>query len=264
MADAIITRYGPRSHLRSIQLAGVASMLVGVATCCAQEPYAGTALPPCQIYPAGMAPAIGPSNCTPIPPAYWGNSAPSSDLVGQAGLASAAAPIAGAIHAAKLAAPQAASAPSVVQGGQAPPAAPSQSRLADVQSTKSTGPPAAISVSVAEAAPVTPAAKPPEAQAAINLRTPEAITLDQVAALLGPISKRTITFTLSTADEYKRTDLTHRVNLTWTGSLQALVDQLADIYGLNVAVDDTAIRFSSRVGDPANSSSTSHTASERS
>jgi hypothetical protein len=103
------------------------------------------------------------------------------------------------------------------------------------------------------------AAKPPEPRDTVSLRTSGAITLDQVAALIGTASKRTITFALSSADEYKRTDLTHRVRLTWAGSLQALVDHLAEIYGLDAAIDDTAIRFSSRVGDPASSASTSHT-----
>jgi hypothetical protein len=252
-------------------------MLVGVASCWAQEPYAGTALPPCPVYPAGMAPAIGPSNCTPIPSALWGYTALGSDIVAQGGQASASAPPPPKeLQPAKSPAPQAAPAPSVAQSGRTGPAAPPQSRLADVQSAKPPGPPAAKFVSVAQPAPAAPtspprsppddlrAAKPPEAPAAITLRTPGAITLDQLAAILGPTSKRTIIFTLTAADEYKRTDLTHRVSLTWTGSLQALVDQLAEIYGLNVAVDDTAIRFSSRVGDPASSSSTSHTASERS
>jgi hypothetical protein len=100
---------------------------------------------------------------------------------------------------------------------------------------------------------------PPAPQAAVVLRTPGAITLDQIAAMLGPVSKRSVNFSLSATDDYKKTDLTHRVTLTWSGPLQALVDQLGAIYGLDVAIDDTAIRFSSRQGDRAGSSPTTRT-----
>jgi hypothetical protein len=98
--------------------------------------------------------------------------------------------------------------------------------------------------------------KPPAPQALVALKTPDAVTLDQIAALLGPASRRAVTFALSSADAYKKADLTHRVRLTWTGPLQALVDQLAEIYGLDVAVDDSAIRFSSRQGERAGAPST--------
>jgi hypothetical protein len=103
------------------------------------------------------------------------------------------------------------------------------------------------------------ASKPPGLQAAIELQTPGAVTLEEVAALLGPVSKRTVAFALSSAEAYKKTDLTHRVRLSWTGSLQALVDQLAEIYGLDVVVDDAAIRFSSRQRDLGGCSSTTRT-----
>lgn len=209
MAGAIIIRDRPRSHPLAIQLAGAVSMLIGVTSSWAQEPYAGTPLPFCPVYPPGAAPAIGPSNCAPVPRALWGLTPPGTDFITQG----------------------------EQPGTPVPPRSPPDDERA---------------------------AKPPVAQATISLRTSGAITLEQVAAMLGPVSKRTVTFALSSADDYKRTDLTHRVRLTWTGSLQALVDQLAEIYGLNVAVDDTAIRFSSRVGDPAGSASASHTSSERS
>jgi len=90
------------------------------------------------------------------------------------------------------------------------------------------------------------AARPPGLQAAITLRTPGAVTLAQIAALLAPASRRTVAFALSAADDYKKTDATHRVRLTWTGSLQALVEQLGAIYGLDVCVDDKALRFTIR------------------
>ena len=49
------------------------------------------------------------------------------------------------------------------------------------------------------------------------------------------------------------------MTLTWSGSLQALIDQLAAIYGLDAAIDDTAIRFSSRQGEFAAASPTTRT-----
>jgi hypothetical protein len=105
--------------------------------------------------------------------------------------------------------------------------------------------PAAPPLAVTEAV----APKAPGLGTVISLRTPGAATLDQIAASLGPVSQRAVTFALSSADEYKESDLTHRVRLTWSGPLRGLVDQLAQIYGLDVAVDDTAIRFSSRPSD---------------
>ena len=239
MAGAIITRDGRRSHQRAIQLAGAVSMLIGVTSSWAQEPYAGTPLPFCPVYPPGAAPAIGPSNCAPVPRALWGLTPPGTDFITQGEQPGTPVPPLSPTDDArstKPLAPQAATALPVALGNRAATAAPPRSPPDDER-----------------------AAKPPVAQATISLRTSGAITLEQVAAMLGPVSKRTVTFALSSADDYKRTDLTHRVRLTWTGSLQALVDQLAEIYGLNVAVDDTAIRFSSRVGDPAGSASASHT-----
>jgi hypothetical protein len=240
MADAIITRDRPRGHLRAIQLAGVASMLVGGASSWAQAPLAGSTLPFCPAYPPGTAPAIGPSNCTPIPAALWGHTTPAPDVGAQPAQTAAVAPPAPPPDQSRVArdpAPQAATSLSVAQGERAgaaasqPPPPPNEAH----------------------------AAKPPGLQAAIFLRTPDAITLAQIAAMLGLAAKRSVTFTLSSADEYKKTDLTHRVRLTWTGSLQALVDQLAEIYGLNVSIDDFAIRFSSRQRDSAGSASTTRT-----
>lgn len=242
MAGAIIIRDRPRSHPLAIQLAGAASMLIAVTSSWAQGPYAGTSLPFCPVYPPGAAPAIGPSNCAQVPPALWGYTPPSSDFVAQGEQPGAAAPPPpNGVKSAKPLGPQAAISVSAARGERAGTALPPRSSPDDAS-----------------------AAKPPAPQATISLRTSGAITLDQAAAMLGPASKRTVTFALSSADEYKKADLTHRVRLTWTGSLQALVDRLAEIYGLDVAVDDTAIRFSSRVGDPAGGASTSHTPSERS
>jgi hypothetical protein len=101
--------------------------------------------------------------------------------------------------------------------------------------------------------------KPPGPEAPISLRTAGALTLDQIASLLGPASRRTVAFALSPADDYIRTDQTHRVRLTWSGPLQGLVDRLAEIYGLGGSIDDTAIRFSSRQRSLAGGASTSRT-----
>ena len=228
MADATITRDGPRGHARAIQLAGAASMLIGVTASWAQGPYDAQALPFCPVYPPGAAPAIGPSNCTPVPAALWGPTTPipAAPPARQAEQSAVARPVA----------PQKAISTPVAQGERPGAATP-----------KPTPPDEARAAHV------------PGLQAVITLRTPGAITLDQIAALLGPAAKRTVTFALSTADDYKKTDLTHRVRLTWTGPLHALVDQLAAIYGLDVAVDDTAIRFSSRQRDRAGSASTPRT-----
>jgi hypothetical protein len=98
--------------------------------------------------------------------------------------------------------------------------------------------------------------KPPAPDAPISLRTAGAITLDQIAALLGPASRRTVVFSLSPADDYVRTDQTHRVRLNWSGPVQGLADQLAEIYGLDVAIDDTAIHYSSRQRSLASGAST--------
>jgi len=221
MAGAILTREGPRGHLRVILLACGASMSVGVASCWAQGPWGETDLPFCPIYPPGHAPAIGPSNCVPIPETLWGPKTPVADLVTQGApiVAPAASPTPPAANNAHLLQPIAAPVP----------------------------------------APVAKPLAPPAPQAAVVLRTPGAITLDQIAAMLGPVSKRSVNFSLSATDDYKKTDLTHRVTLTWSGPLQALVDQLGAIYGLDVAIDDTAIRFSSRQGDRAGSSPTTRT-----
>lgn len=106
--------------------------------------------------------------------------------------------------------------------------------------------------------------RPPAAPAQVALRTPGAITLEQLAAMLGPLTKRSVTFALSSADEYKKTDTTHRVRLAWSGPLQSLVDQLGQIYGLDVSMDDSAIRFSSRHADPAATASATPTTEGRS
>jgi hypothetical protein len=231
MADAIITWDRPRGHLRAIHLAGAASMLIGVASSWAQGPAAGMALPFCPLYPPGTAPAIGPSNCRPVAAELSGPTAPVSGLVALserpgAVLSPPAPPSADAAHPATPLAPQAATA--------------------------------------ARAPDDAPAVKPAGPQTVISLQSPGAITLDQIAAMLGQASKRTVSFTLSAADDYKKSDLTHRVRLTWTGPLEALVDQLGEIYGLDVAIDDTAIRFTSRQGNRAASASATRTPGDRS
>jgi hypothetical protein len=119
--------------------------------------------------------------------------------------------------------------------------------------------PAAKAASPAQPSGEARADEPPAPQAPITLRTAGALTLDQIAAQLGPASRRSITFNLSPAEDYIRTDQTHRVRLTWSGSIQGLVDQLAEIYGLVVAIDDTAIRFSSRQRSLASGASTTRT-----
>jgi len=242
MAGAIITRDGPRGHLHAIPLAGIAFLLLGGASSWAQEPYSGPALPFCEPYPPGAAPAIGPSNCTPIPAALWGNAAAGPDIVAQGEQTAPAAPRS------PLVGVQARQPAPKVAGPRPTPDGPPAAKPGGPQAPGSASPPAAAL-----------AAKPPAPQAAISLETPGAITLDQIAAMLGPAAKRTVVFALSAADEYKKADLTHRVRLTWTGSLQALVDQLAEIYGLDVAIDDTAIRFSSRPGELAGGASTTRT-----
>jgi hypothetical protein len=245
MASAIITRDGACGHLCVVLLAGAASMLGGVASCWAQEPWGGNYLLFCPVYPPGHAPAIGPSNCAPVPEALWGPTAPVPDL------AARSAPV---MALASLPAPEASS---------LKPAAPPSAAPASAPAAKLPAPPAAT---VTAAAPPMVAKTPmaPTLQATVALRTPGAITLDQIAAMLGPVTGRNVTFNLATADEYKKSDLTHRVSLTWSGPLQTLVDQLGAIYGLDVAIDDTAIRFSSRQGATAASSPTTSTSEGRS
>lgn len=227
MAGAIITLDGTRGHLRAIQMAGAASMLLGVTSSWAQQAYPGTELPFCEVYPRGAAPAIGPSNCTPIPPASWDTAPSDPDAVAKSDQANA---------------PASPRPPLVeVRGGQP---------VGKQVSSSASPPDTALAV------------RPPGPLAPISLQTPGAVTLEQLAALLGPVSKRTVTFTLSPSDEYKKDDQTHRVRLTYSGPLQALVDQLAEVYGLDAAVDDTAIRFISRKSG-VSGSPTTRTPSDR-
>jgi hypothetical protein len=240
MAGAIITQSGVRGHLRVILCTGAASMLIGVGSSWAQSPWGGTDLPFCPTYPPGHAPAIGPSNCAPVPEALWGPTTPAPDFVARG---------APAVALASLPAAQA----RPVKPVALPTAAPAQAATA-----KPLASPPAPAATVTPA-PVVKAPAPPAPQATIALRTPGSFTLDQIAALLGPVSGRSVAFNLAAADEYKKTDSTHRVSLTWSGPLQSLVDQLGAIYGLDVAIDDTAIRFSSRQGATAASSPTTRT-----
>lgn len=238
MASATITRDGPRGHVRAIHLAGAASLLVGVASSWAQEPYAGPALPFCHVYPPGTAPAIGPSNCMPVPAAVWEPTAPRPDVVTQGAQPRASA---------------------------APPQSPASVAAPDTTSAQRPVVQSPLTSAAAKAASPAPPSgeahvdKPPAPDAPISLRTAGAITLDQIADLLGPASRRTVSFSLSPADDYVRTDQTHRVRLTWSGPIQGLADQLAEIYGLDVAIDDTAIRFSSRPRSLASGASTTRT-----
>lgn len=203
MAGAILDRDGPRGHLRAVLLAGAGSLLLGAAPAWAQAVYArGLDLGPpfCPIYAPQLAPAIGPSNCIPVPP--------------------------------ELAPPM-----------EALPAAPVSAPVALMPQAFAE----AHSPVPAEAAVAPPASAP----VTVVLRSSGLMTLDQIATALAPVSKRAVVFALSPADEYKRGDLTHRIRLTWSGPVQSLINQVADIYGLDAVVDDTAIRFSSRSGGPA-------------
>lgn len=237
MACAIIIGGRPRRHL--VLVAGAASMLFGGAPCWALAPSDRAELPFCPVFPPGRAPAIGPSNCVPVPETSLAVSPVLPHLVAKDAPAIADAPaVVAKAPLGKSIAPAAAMPARTV--GAAPAARPSTRRAGAVDLPA----PAPVAKPLAPAAP----------QATVALKTPGTVTLDQVAALLGPISGRTVAFALSSADEYKKSDLTHRVTLTWSGSLQALVDQLGAIYGLDVAIDDTVIRFSSRQGEPAASS----------
>jgi len=224
MAAAIITLDGPRGHLRAIHLAGSASLLLGATSGWAQTPYARMPLPFCPVYPPGEAPAIGASNCAPVPPEAWG-SAPTGFQQKTARDRAGVSVVPPLTSVADLA----------VRSGARADAAPA----------------AKHTILQPDRSPSTGTAQSPSPQDAIAVQTPGAVTLEQFAALLGPASKRAVVFSLLSADDYKKTDLTHRVRLTWRGSLQALVDRLAGIYALDAAIDDTTIRFSSRQRDAA-------------
>lgn len=234
MASAIITPDGARSHLRVILLAGAATMLLAVARAWAQSPWSESDLPFCPVYPPGRAPAIGPSNCVPVPEALWGPTTPVPQIATPPAANVQLAALSDVARLLETTTPRAAPPPRIPV--QAPP-------------PKQVTPSAAPATTTAPVVKAPTAHPPPAPQATFALRTPGAMTLGQIASMLGPASKRTVVFSLASGDEYKKSDMTHRVSLTWSGPLQGLVDQLGAIYGLDVAIDDTAIRFSSRPGD---------------
>lgn len=85
----------------------------------------------------------------------------------------------------------------------------------------------------------------PTAPSSIALRADTALTLDQIAVQLSQLSGRRIDFSLDAADEYKRSDLTHRLRFNWNGPVEGFARQIASAFKIAVNFDEQRITFTS-------------------